>query len=87
MPKIVGDAMCFIVMEITSMEKKRLPGNENEDCSHVQYQRSDNLDKIINNNKSVNRVIDRQGLECQYYLRIIEIKIIFLYKKFKSAHI
>jgi hypothetical protein len=35
MPKIVGGAMCFIVIEITSMEKKRLPGNGNEDCSHV----------------------------------------------------
>jgi hypothetical protein len=28
MSKIAGDAICFLVMEITSMEKTRLPGND-----------------------------------------------------------
>jgi hypothetical protein len=35
MEKIIGDAICFIRSETTSMEKKRLLGNDNEDCSQA----------------------------------------------------
>ena len=46
MSKKAGDAICFIRMEITSMEKNRFPGNGNEDSSQAQYQRLDNLDGV-----------------------------------------